>query len=328
MASPTRQRPRGRARRDMNPDDDEDDNGGRDNQKNPKRRETAHPNQSFACPYAKTFPVKHISCLKYCMKRIGDVKSHLQRHHMMPVHCPNCGLIFAGRKKHEDRASHIRTRTCASVNFHPLTGLSPEQMERLKDCPEASGPGSRYERRWFGLWNVLFLESGYPPPDTPYTASEFQERIDLAAVEVINDTQFTDFGNVFPVNRQDIDNFKHYVVQRFKRYAAEQYDTRSVATSQVQHPAAHIEQLTLRQQAGQLLGYDSFDGQAHGQMDDWDLNHQWNCFTLPGGTLTATSTTSLGPLANNAPNDNTDQDYYEFFGDDDLDDYDPSPSNL
>ncbi|KAK4445454.1 hypothetical protein QBC34DRAFT_384253 [Podospora aff. communis PSN243] len=206
----------------------------RDDDKKHKRQETAHPGQSFACPFAKSDPVEHISCLKYQMKRIGDVKNHILRYHMMPVHCPTCGLEFkkAGRQKHDDRANHVRGRKCIVADFQFPPGLlSPEQMDGLKECGEDSSQrGSKYERRWYALWT--FLVNGSAAPSTPYAGSEFQERMEIAAANVANNHQIREAVNRFAYGQQtEAENLVNSVVRLFRTFADGEKDARATYTS-------------------------------------------------------------------------------------------------
>lgn len=315
----------GRSHRGMSKQGVDDDNGhddddrGQDDKKSSKRQETALPKQSFACPFAKADPVTHLSCLHYTMSRIGDVKSHIQKHHMIPVHCPRCGLVFdcPGRHHDDDRMAHIQAQACNLVNvkLRPGLVLSPAQMGQLRNCGEASRTGSRYERRWYGIWDFLFPD--LPAPATPYAGSEFQERMDLAAADVASDNYIYEFANGFPVGRrQDIHDFSNSLVQRFRSYAARQEDSRVTTMGSPNQVLleSHIKQAeTLRQPAAQLE-YDSHHGPTDSQMGDWSLSLELDgpmgdeiTPAFPSGGLSGTL--SPGLFGNNTPNDNTHRGY-------------------
>jgi len=301
---------RARFNQDVNEDDHDEDEKGQDDRKNSRRQETRHPGQSFACPFAKADPVTHRSCLRYTLKRIGDVKAHIQRNHMAPVQCPRCGLVFDGRKKHDDRRKHIEAQACDLVHFKPLLGLSLQQIAALKSSNEANRTGSKYERRWYSLWDSLF--PGELQPATAYAGSEFQERMDLAAAHVSSDSQIHQFANGFPVDQHErIHGFFNILVQRFRSYAARQEDARVTSMSPSQDFPPYSAQPSW--QPATATGY-SFC--PEGQADDWIEEEQWdfeqgqNCGLVGdyGHTVASSSrlpaTWSLGPIGNNGTNDN------------------------
>jgi hypothetical protein len=297
-------------------DDDEehdDDDRAQGDKKKSTRQKTTLPNRSFACPFAKADAVMHCSCLHYTLTRICDVNTHIQNHHMRPVHCPLCGYVFDGPGGYEEeRTAHIQARVCDLGRIELRPGLSLEQMGHLKHCREASRAGSRSERRWYGLWNFLFPH--LPAPATPYAGSEFQERMNLAAAHVVSDNHIDEFANRFPLDRrQEIYTFSHSLVQRFHSYAAQQEDARVTTMESLNEALVepYIEQAEalLRQPAAQP-GYDSHHGPTGSQMTGWDLGLGIDDIMEHGITPAFPSeglsgTLSMGPFENNAPNDNT-----------------------
>ncbi|KAK1753966.1 hypothetical protein QBC47DRAFT_414881 [Echria macrotheca] len=270
----TGQRRKGRSRKldngqdDEDGDNDDDDDRDRDYQSS-RRRETAHEGQSFACPFYKADPVTHRSCLRNTMKRICDVKSHIQRRHM-PIQCPVCGVTFEGKQRLGDREHHINAQRCVQRDFVARPGLSQEKMNLLKNCGEANCSGTCYERRWYGIWYFIF--PGSRKPATPYAGSEFQERMDLAATDVAGGNRIQEFANRFPVDRhEEIHEFSNSLIQRFRDYASRQEDARVTAVSPSSGSPFHQPHIAPASQlpAGQLAGYAPYHGQAYGQMDEW-----------------------------------------------------------
>ena len=103
--------------------------------------------------------------------------------------------------RHDDRARHIRARMCNPEDYVRPPGLSQEEMGGLRACGKASGRGSKYERRWYALWEFLSGRDS-KPPTTPYAGSEFQERMELAAADVANDHGIHEFANGFPADQR------------------------------------------------------------------------------------------------------------------------------
>ena len=301
---------RARSNQDVNEDDHGEDEKGQDDRRNPTRQETRHPGQSFACPFAKADPVTHRGCLGYTLKRIGDVKYHIQRHHMVPVQCPRCGLVFHGRKKHEDREKHIQAQACDLVDFKPLAGLSPQQMADLKSSNEANRTGSRYERRWYSLWDSLF--PGELQPATAYAGSEFQERIDLAAAVVSSGTHIHEFAIRFPADqREKIHDIFNIVIQQFKSYAARQEDARvtSMSSSQDFQPySAQPSWQPADTSRYSLYPEEQADDRIEEEQWDFGLDQDRDLMGDYGHTVVSSSrlptTWSLDPIGNNGTNDN------------------------
>lgn len=144
------------------------------------RQETTSPHESFACPFAKHDPDLHPDCLKKVLRRIADVRTHIQRFHKQPVHCPRCGVTFTGKQKDRDRQSHIRQQTCSNRQVGKLGVTMAEEKEIAKrggESARATG-GTIYERRWYYFWEVIFPDETLP--ESPYARPAFQEQTDLA----------------------------------------------------------------------------------------------------------------------------------------------------
>lgn len=146
--------------RDANSREDQDD---QPNGKNPKLQQANEDDgPTLACPFYKLNPVKHSNCLHFRLKRIKDVKQHLQRKHKQPHYCPICGHQF------EIQASlqaHIRARSCEDVIYTVPEGLSEEQTTRLGDRVSRT---HTVTNQWYTIWDIVF-------PDTQRPASPFVE---------------------------------------------------------------------------------------------------------------------------------------------------------
>ncbi|KAI0849959.1 hypothetical protein F5Y00DRAFT_234307 [Daldinia vernicosa] len=123
----------------------------------------------YACPYFLLDPSAHVQCLGYFLHRVGDVRQHLLRQHLQPIHCPQCGLIFKGQTKNDDRDQHIRANNCDIRVFNAPPGMTADAVERMKDA--ASGTCARDDAaKWFEIWHCIF--PGHDQPESPYLPNE------------------------------------------------------------------------------------------------------------------------------------------------------------
>jgi hypothetical protein len=58
------------------------------------------------------------------------LRLHLDRVHSVPVHCPNCYVVF--RNNIEGRDRHVREGTCQTVSECYLEGIDEATMRNLK----------------------------------------------------------------------------------------------------------------------------------------------------------------------------------------------------
>ncbi|KAF5533277.1 hypothetical protein FMEXI_11881 [Fusarium mexicanum] len=122
---------------------------------------------SFACPFYRKVPSRHIECLSLTLTRISDVKQHLKRRHTPNFSCTRCEKGFASSKDYED---HVRQRTCTITDREYNHGVSPAAQEALRSRLDKSlSP----ENQWFKIWETLFRDDGHPP--NPYHDGVFKE---------------------------------------------------------------------------------------------------------------------------------------------------------
>ena len=157
-------------------EDDCEDGDGYDSTGKPADRERDEAIQSplFACPYFRLDPVVHQGCLNYKLKRIRDVKQHLQRRHtLQPFYCPTCFKCFPSISCRDD---HIRSRNCSTAQCHQtsnnIDGITGETQVRLsKKVNRAVKP----EDQWYAVWEILFGGSLKKPADGPFIGSMVRE---------------------------------------------------------------------------------------------------------------------------------------------------------
>ncbi len=113
----------------------------------------------LACPFYKSDCQKYNSCLRYGLRRVKDVKQHVNRRHRQPAHhCPRCWQVFRDAKV---RDQHIRD--CKSVTGRrPFSGISEEQRQKL----HSSKRGMSIMDQWFAMREVIF--PGRPRPQSCY----------------------------------------------------------------------------------------------------------------------------------------------------------------
>lgn len=125
----------------------------------------------LACPYYKHDPTRHMDCLlRNRLTSTSFVRQHLQRAHVLPIHCPCCGDKF---RKEADRNDHVREARCTRKSF-AYRGLSEDQVTQIRTPPRDLD-----ERvRWNSMWKILF--PGEPCPDDPHVGSAQEEILGIA----------------------------------------------------------------------------------------------------------------------------------------------------
>ncbi|KAK7906584.1 hypothetical protein PG985_016321 [Apiospora marii] len=129
----------------------------------------------FACPFFKRHPNKHRDCSKYVLKRIQDVKQHLNRSHRTPdYYCARCYDTFHSAK---ERDEHTRKSNCHRRENHQYEGITEDQKDQLA---HPSGRNKTPMERWFNIWDILF-----PGVPRPKSVSRYSPREE--AVEILRD---------------------------------------------------------------------------------------------------------------------------------------------
>lgn len=156
-----------------NGDGDEDDEGERDDRQGKqrlKRRDVpAEHNRLLACPYCKWKPLTYRKCRTKVLKEISRIKTHLWRHHVIPIHCAACYSEF----DHEDeRDAHARQRNCQIQEPKQWEGISSRQKEQLK---RRTNTKLTREDQWYEMYTILF--PGHPKPNSPYIEAAISEEM-------------------------------------------------------------------------------------------------------------------------------------------------------
>ncbi|KAF4969550.1 hypothetical protein FSARC_3233 [Fusarium sarcochroum] len=123
--------------------------------------------ETFACPYYRMDPERHLDCINLKMPRISDVKQHLKRRHTACYYCLTCSKGFSSQKVYE---GHIRQANCSMAWAANLECVSPAAQETIK---------LRFDRslspkdQWNRIWEVLLGERN--TTQNPYLDNIFKE---------------------------------------------------------------------------------------------------------------------------------------------------------
>ncbi|KAK6839246.1 hypothetical protein PG987_005112 [Apiospora arundinis] len=134
----------------------------------------------FACPFLKRHPHKHRACAKYVLRRVRDVKQHLNRRHRTPdFYCARCYDTFNSAK---ERDEHTRDGNCLYRENPHFEGITEVQKEQLNNAKERNKMSP--EDQWFMIWDILFPSAGRPNSVSRYSPQE-------EAVALIRDVWIT-----------------------------------------------------------------------------------------------------------------------------------------
>jgi hypothetical protein len=110
----------------------------------------------LACPFYRYNGMKYMSCSKFQLRRIRDVKQHINRRHRRPLYCLVCGLTFETSGLW---GAHISARTCDPVDRVEVEGIDEAQMNALARRVNRS---LDKEKQWLSIWAILFPDSTPP----------------------------------------------------------------------------------------------------------------------------------------------------------------------
>lgn len=155
---------------------EEDDTDVEDNDDASESGHKKAPVRYLACPFYKHNASQHMACVRFRLRRVRDVKQHLNRCHSRHMQCPVCGNEFKDSPALE---SHIRMRKCREpAGGFQIQGVTAQQSKLLSRRIK-SKVGVRSQ--WYGIWGILF--PGLEKPESPYLVNELEE-----AVNTVRDT--------------------------------------------------------------------------------------------------------------------------------------------
>lgn len=138
----------------------------------PSRSSSRKPTRrTFACPFYLHDRIRHSDCLNISLRRLSDVRQHLlERAHNQVVHCPVCGITFAGRtaEARQRRDAHVQAATCVpSSSPFNYPGITEDEEQRIREIARNTRTTHYNEvQRWYMIWDFLF--PGAPRPDSPF----------------------------------------------------------------------------------------------------------------------------------------------------------------
>ncbi|KAK7974532.1 hypothetical protein PG989_016380 [Apiospora arundinis] len=122
----------------------------------------------FACPFFIRYPHKHRTCAKYMLRRVRDVKQHLNRKHRTPdFYCARCYNTFNSAKERDD---HTRDSNCDYRENSHFEGITEAQKEQLNNAKERNKISP--EDQWFMIWDILFPTIERPKRVSRYSPQE------------------------------------------------------------------------------------------------------------------------------------------------------------
>ncbi|KAK1481851.1 hypothetical protein CTAM01_13786 [Colletotrichum tamarilloi] len=130
----------------------------------------------LACPFWKSDPISYHECSRRKLKRVRDVKQHLNRCHTPKHYCQRCLRLFTNDNALREHVSAEGGWTCSRSDSDTLNGISHEQSRRLH---QRSTPSTSDECQWFAMWEIIF--PGKHRPRSAYMDHEISE--DLAAFQ-------------------------------------------------------------------------------------------------------------------------------------------------
>ncbi|KAL8378123.1 hypothetical protein RB595_008706 [Gaeumannomyces hyphopodioides] len=124
----------------------------------------------LACPFYKHNASQHMVCVRFRLRRVRDVKQHLNRCHSRHMQCPVCGSEF---KDSPGLESHIRMRKCREPpGGFRIQGVTAQQGKLLsRRVKRKIGE----ESQWYDIWEILF--PGSDRPASPYLVNELDEAV-------------------------------------------------------------------------------------------------------------------------------------------------------
>ncbi|KAK4243805.1 hypothetical protein C7999DRAFT_35862 [Corynascus novoguineensis] len=163
------------------------DDGGEDEDRSPKKRDTKRPPDSnpnprkfYACPYQKRKPEQSPFCgMPHGSKRdfgwdnVSRVKQHLLESHGLDHHCRKCWRAY---KKVQDARNCHETKNCFQRISPPKHWLSETQIAQLK----AERVSSQSDDAWYRIADLLFdSEQDYNPESFRNQHTPYYERVNL-----------------------------------------------------------------------------------------------------------------------------------------------------
>ncbi|KAK3353772.1 hypothetical protein B0T25DRAFT_220877 [Lasiosphaeria hispida] len=106
------------------------------------------PSQLLACPYNKLDGRQHRDCTRYKMKRMKDVKQHIQRRHTQPA-----------TSNHFNQNMPDNGWGCKDEPLAAFDGILEQHKKDLRKCINR---GKSAQIQWYTMWDILFPKRQRP----------------------------------------------------------------------------------------------------------------------------------------------------------------------
>ncbi|KAK5660241.1 hypothetical protein OQA88_12777 [Cercophora sp. LCS_1] len=141
-------------------------NDGDDGFDEPPRKRTKTPaalraaEYRWACPFWALDPFEHQVCYNFKLKRIQDVKQHIQRKHAPEHYCELCYEVFGDS---EGVRAHIKDHYHNKPRSNWVGFATRDTSAKLR---KKSNSQQTVEEQWFTIWDTLFPNK--PRPSSPF----------------------------------------------------------------------------------------------------------------------------------------------------------------
>ncbi|CAG9984172.1 unnamed protein product [Clonostachys byssicola] len=165
--------------------EEEEDGGDGEGGGPPKRRHlgSGQVTQFFACPYFKRDPERHWRCYrKYELKRVADVKGHLERVHTLgDYYCATC---FAEFPDAESWMRHTQDDTCQPPQ--PPEHILTKQTFRRMNQAFVEARRSSDSDKWYLLYDLVF-PGATDRPASPYLYLTIDDPVKILRERALRD---------------------------------------------------------------------------------------------------------------------------------------------
>lgn len=128
--------------------------------------------QLLACPFYERDRYKYQDCFRYQLRRIKDVKQHINRKHRKPeFYCSRCFLIFPTADSCD---VHMRSASCEMRADPQYDGITAQQKTTLTQYVSRS---KSIVEQWYDTWDTIFPDQ--PRPKSVYLGNYFEEMMPL-----------------------------------------------------------------------------------------------------------------------------------------------------
>ncbi|KAK0719340.1 hypothetical protein B0H67DRAFT_642703 [Lasiosphaeris hirsuta] len=103
--------------------------------------------QLFACPFYKWNPRQHGDCTRYKMKRMKDIKQHIQRRHTRRS------------RSHQEQTLAANCCKCEDTSLAAFDGILDQHKQKLR---QSINRGKPVDKQWYAMWDILFPETPRP----------------------------------------------------------------------------------------------------------------------------------------------------------------------